>query len=366
MMEQPETIQKVDVTSLERELRDLWKQMAAKSQTEGEQAVTRACVHNLAVYAPGESSESQLGRLLSDMMIEQPGRVILMLTDYNTSRDTRTGWVNAQCHRTAGHRQQVCSEQITIRAGRDELRNLPSLVIPLLVPDVPVFFWWREDLTSDWNLFEEVLENSDRVIVDSALFAEPRESLRRLSGIIKANQGVASFSDLNFNRLTPWRQMIAEFFDHMTCKRMLGSISTIDIQAHSHAEISAQSLMLISWLAARLKWKPMTRGASLLYTNQDGRQVNVRLFTRPPVKNQGRGLTSVTLRSENPAFTFYLAMDPETRYLRGTVEMKGTRPADRTIRLSGTLEEESVRRELEILGTDRIYEEMMTLLERIL
>lgn len=361
-----EVAQKTDVSSLEWELRELWKQMATKSQQDAEQAVTRACVHNLAVYAPGDRSETELSRLLSDLMIEQPGRVILMLADPKNPAESLSAWVNAQCHRTSGERQQVCSEQIVVRAAGSEVRNLPSLVIPLLVPDLPVFFWWRDDLSAEWESFEEVVENADRVIVDSGRFAQPVESLRRLISISKSLRGSASFSDLNWNRLTPWRQMTAGFFDHAACSAALASVTGVDIQAYSPTGFSTQGLMLASWLASRLGWNPLSGGNNVLLMDARGRRIRVRIFVRPPVDGGMRGIAAVTLRAESPEMTVHMALDAGTRYLRGTVEMAGAKPVDRNLRLGHAAEEECMAGELEILGTDRMYEEAMNLLERIL
>jgi glucose-6-phosphate dehydrogenase assembly protein OpcA len=366
-MTQPQAPERIDVATLERQLGDLWKQMASKSQEEGQQtAVTRACVHNLVVYAPGERSESELSRLLADLMVDQPGRVILMLSDQSIRRDTLSGWVNAQCHFTAGQRQQVCSELITVRAGRSELHNLSSLVIPLLVPDLPIFFWWREDLTTDWKLFEELLENADRVILDSARFTQPVPSLKRVVEILRAERGATSFSDLNWNRLTPWRQMITGFFDHTSCRGMLNCISSLDIQASTTSKASAEAILLVGWLASRLKWQPDSRANPLSFLNTEGKRVNVRIFTRAPGKEDFRGLATVTLRAEDPQFTLHLATDLETRYVRGLVEMQGMRPADRVARLGRWGEEGCLVSELEILGPDRIYEDLMELLDLIL
>ena len=356
----------VDVAILERELHDLWKQMAGKSQQDGEQAVTRACVHNLVVYAPGERSETELSRALSDLMVDQPGRVILILADPKNSTDSLSAWVNAQCHRTSGERQQVCSEQIVVRAAGPQVRNLSSLVIPLLVPDLPVFFWWRDDLSAEWTAFEEVVENADRVIVDSARFAQPVETLRRLASIANSLRGSTSFSDLNWNRLTPWRQMTAGFFDHAVCGSALASLTAVDIQAHSPTGFSTQALMLASWLAARLGWKPLSGGDNILLTDAKGRRIQVRIFVRPPVEGSPRGLSTVTLRAESPAVTLHMALDPETRYLRGAAETAGARAAERTSRAGRAGEEECLAGEMEILGPDRMYEEAMSLLERIL
>lgn len=359
-------VERADVATLERELRDLWKQMAAKTQDNGEQAVTRACVHNLVIYAPGDRSETELSRMLSDLMVDQPGRVILVLSDEGVERNAMNAWVNAQCHRTSGQRQQVCSEQIVVRAGVDSISSLSSLVIPLLVPELPVFFWWRADLNDDWQYFEEVMENADRVIVDSARFSKPLESLRKLISIVKAEKGNTSFSDLNWGRITPWRQMIAGFFEHTACRNTVNSISSVDIQSYSPSGFSTQAFLLACWLGARLKWNPISGGNNVLLMESGGRQLRQRLFVRPPVAGAARGIASVTLRTEKPPITFHMALDAGTRYLRGSVEMEGARPADTTVRLGAGAEDERLACELEILGRDRIFEETLALLERIL
>jgi glucose-6-phosphate dehydrogenase assembly protein OpcA len=159
--------------------------------------------------------------------------------------------------------------------------------------------------------------------------------------------------------------MTAGFFDHAFCSGTLSSISGLDIQANSATGFSSEALMFAAWLASRLHWTHLSEGNNVLLMDADGKQVRIRIFVRPPAPNGARGIAAVTLRADSPAVTFHMALDAETKYLRGTVEMECARPAVLTSRL-GASEGEFLAGELEILGPDRIYETTINILERIM
>src|SRR5262245_47845557 len=110
-----------DVASLERELRELWEGMASKGAEQ--EAVTRACVHNLIVYAPGEKSDAEVNSIIAEITVQNPGRVFILLPDPASKNDRTNAWVSAQCYRTAGKREQVCCEQIMLRAEGEAVRE---------------------------------------------------------------------------------------------------------------------------------------------------------------------------------------------------------------------------------------------------
>ena len=68
----------------------------------------------------------------------------------------------SSCWAAAGG--EVCSEQVLISAARNAL---PSAVVPLLLSDLPAFVWWQGAIGMDDEVLTELIELSDRLIVDS-------------------------------------------------------------------------------------------------------------------------------------------------------------------------------------------------------
>ena len=61
--------------------------------------------------------------------------------------------------------------------------HLTAVVLPLL-PELPVFTWWEGTPPFDQQVFDELTSVTDRLIVDSAAFADPLADLRRLAAAI--------------------------------------------------------------------------------------------------------------------------------------------------------------------------------------
>ena len=75
-----------------------------------------------------------------------------------------------------GGGKQVCSEEINIVAGGDRIHRVPPVVNALLIPDMPVAFWWVGDLPNEHEEYVELLlEPADRLIVDSVAFDSPAD-----------------------------------------------------------------------------------------------------------------------------------------------------------------------------------------------
>jgi glucose-6-phosphate dehydrogenase assembly protein OpcA len=178
--------------------------------------------------------------------------------------------VDSFCHAGEKSVRKLCCEEVSLSASGRFVAELPSAAVPLLVPDLPVFLWWREDLPAADNVFAELVERADRVIIDSAEFANPGAQISALASLVtspKENQ--ASFSDLNWERLTAWRSLLAGFFDKQALPKAqraaLDDIANvrIDYAAGSvTAALAAQPLLITGWLASRLGWtirKPLTQ-----------------------------------------------------------------------------------------------------------
>ena len=129
------------VAALERELARLRRAQTAHAREQG-RTIARASVLNLVVYAEREVHARRAALSISELSLRHPSRAIVLLADRG-AREGVEGRIDMHCHLpSADSLQQVCYEQILLRARGDSDERLASAVIPLLVPDLPVFLWW--------------------------------------------------------------------------------------------------------------------------------------------------------------------------------------------------------------------------------
>lgn len=234
----------VDVGQVERELEAM---LGASKASDGGVA-TRARMSNLVVFATTEAAESGLNESLAEVSDRHPSRVLLLLADGEQEEQPRA-WVSALCRSGDGGRR-ICSEQVSIRAGGEGLRRLPSVVRPLLVGDLPTALWWAVPTPPPLfgDLFFELAGMARRVLWDSTIWLDEAVGLRAVAGWADGVDPRIGLVDLAWVRLAPWRGAIA---------RALGPaanrISSVRIQHGPQA--LPKALLLAGWLGDRLGWR---------------------------------------------------------------------------------------------------------------
>ena len=94
------------------------------------------------VLADESEGAAGIAQTLGLVMQDHPNRaVIVRVRDgFEPPLDFQ---VTAQCWRPFGRQRQICCEQIEIAASDAALADLPSVVLPLAAPDLPVIVWSR-------------------------------------------------------------------------------------------------------------------------------------------------------------------------------------------------------------------------------
>jgi glucose-6-phosphate dehydrogenase assembly protein OpcA len=133
----------------------------------------------------------------------------------------------------------MISEVIEIRLHGNASRHPASLVLPLLISDLPVFCRWRG--SPDWgsSALEELVEVADRLVVDSS---EWRGALPRAYAELARRFDRVAASDIAWRRTLPWRVALAERWPGIRRARRL----TVEGPR-------ADALLLAGWLKARLR-----------------------------------------------------------------------------------------------------------------
>ncbi|MEH0934977.1 glucose-6-phosphate dehydrogenase assembly protein OpcA [Micromonospora psammae] len=130
---------------------------------------------------------------------------------------------------------------VTRMYGRLAL-HAESVVMPLLVPDVPVVTWWHGEPPAEIATdFLGVV--ADRRITDAAQAADPIEALRQ-----RARDYAPGDTDLAWSRITPWRTLVAGAFDTTAARVCEATVVA--------PRTDPTAALMRGWLAARLGIEP--------------------------------------------------------------------------------------------------------------
>ena len=140
-----------------------------------------------------------------------------------------------------GGRLGPCEAVVMRMFGRLAL-HAESVVLPLLVPDVPVVTWWHSE-PPDQIATDFLGVVADRRITDAAQAVDPIAALHE-----RAVDYAPGDTDLAWTRITPWRTLVAGAFDTTEAK-------VIGAKVTAPATDPTARLMM-GWLKARLGIEP--------------------------------------------------------------------------------------------------------------
>jgi glucose-6-phosphate dehydrogenase assembly protein OpcA len=352
----------VDVATIEHELTQLWK-AAAEDTLEG-QPVIRACVLNLVAYAPDRDAAEQINDVISRVSGRHPSRSIVIVAERRARSARLQASISAHCQIAPEGGKQVCSEQITLRASGPAVDELHGTVLPLLVPDLPVLLWWHGEPPLTGHLFRELLNICDRLVVDSAHFS-PERAERALMGLqrLMEEDGVA-VSDLNWSRLTHWRDLVAQFFDAPPGRQYLDRLDRVEVEItsrHARGLYLTEGLLLVGWLASRLAWVledgRRSRGGAMAFGFRSAAGA-VEVEVKPEPAHPDEGLHSIRLLAPGSA-TFSLSRIPDDESCVAVTAEVSEGGHSRVVRMDRPSEADLLCEELEMQGHDRVFEEAL-------
>ena len=267
----------LDVSRIEAELGKL-RYMVAGESAGAQGFALRTSLLNMVVYAEREESADFASRVIEDLASHHPSRALIVLAQPHDGESRIEARLAAHSHISRSLEQSVCCEEIALRVAGPAARHLHSVIVPLLVPDLPVHIWWTEALPADSHLFLQLMETSDHVIVDSQHFADQTGDLVRLAALADERPR-ATVGDLNWDRLEPWR----DFFDRQKAiadmRHHFSSVKSVEIRyAHGRGtHLPGQAFILLAWLARELGWDTRSVSAHgrnrLTFLVDEGRQV---------------------------------------------------------------------------------------------
>jgi glucose-6-phosphate dehydrogenase assembly protein OpcA len=291
----------VDAASIERALTALWKTASGR---EGEAAVIRACSCNLVVVARDRNEAQDVLPVVARIAEWHPSRTVIAYREPAAPEENpMEGWISAQCSFAGQGAPQICSEAIVIAARGKAADELPPTLLSLLAPDLDVFLYWRSFSAQELPWFEKISRFANLLIVDSHGSKDNPEERRRLLEFLTALPEGTAVRDLNWSRLTAWRDLVAQFFDAPVFRDEPYHISEVEIfrSVAAPGNIPTRTLLLTGWLASSLQWRRIAaeRNSDQWLSRWESRsgEVTVRFSGSPARHEEEPGISSVVIRT---------------------------------------------------------------------
>ena len=211
---------------------DIERRLDALEEQEAEQ---RTSVLTHMVWAPPEWARA-VERVMRGLGARVPSRTLILHPDPKAGSDRLDARIEHHCFPEGG--ESVLAEVVHIWLRGRTARVPASVVVSLLLPDLPAFLRWRGKPPFGRPEFAELVEVADRLIVDSCEWTGLPGSLGRIAEVF---DGI-TVSDLAWARTLPWRAGLADLWPEIKKAR------TLHVTGRK-----AEALLLGGWLRSRLR-----------------------------------------------------------------------------------------------------------------
>jgi len=224
----------------------------------GNHVVARTSVLNLVVLAVDEGTAERCAATIASAASRHASRSLILSAADPDGEPGLEASVEALSLTTAAGRIETGAETIYIRACGETGRHLASIIVPLLVHDLPVALWWPNDPPFDSHRAERLLPLADRLIVDgSAWSGNGLDTMAKLATVAEGLNLVAI--DWALLRQSRWREAAASVYDLPDLRPYLGAVRRIDV-AYATDDPGdpagdtnvVRPLYHVAWLASRL------------------------------------------------------------------------------------------------------------------
>ncbi len=306
----------------------LWTSLGEEEKQLGKPTVLRACAMTLIVATDEPDEGFFASQTISELMREHPSRgIVLAVTEQGAEEPEAR--VLAQCWKPFGKAQQICCEQIEVKARLESWPKVGPILLGLIAADLPVVFWcrYRNAFNSAAGTYqrrgiEGVMELASKTIVDT----HGLETVAALEQISSWRQQGRVVADLEWTRLTPWREPLGHLFDNQARENRFSNFHTVEI-SHSEEKPSPAELYAAGWLSAPYK-------ARVSFKKVDG---------------FGSGLQSIALHSDAETITF-------ERTGKECMRIHSTNGRERRYSYADASIEALMTEELSIIGADPAFD----------
>jgi Glucose-6-phosphate dehydrogenase subunit len=174
---------------------------------------------------------------LEGMAERHPSRTILLFPEPNADDNRLDARAEVERWEVPDTDRGLVTEvvELTLRGSRAQAPA--SIVEPLLISDLPVFLRWRGEPPWGTAELEQLIEVTDRLIVDSTEWDDVPESYRLLTELFPR----CAASDIAWARTSRWRSHLATLWPG------IAEVQTLRVRG-----TAAQAWLLCGWLRSKL------------------------------------------------------------------------------------------------------------------
>lgn len=264
----------VTPSTIQKELNILWDSLENKNKM-------RASLFNLIFYCKTSPRNEYIRKITQKIIEKFPARIFFITSEESDEKipvKTAISIMSAE----QGEYDITC-DFIEVSTTRASELDVPFIIMPHIIPDLPIFVVWAEDPSEKSALREELQNIATRFIFDSETTQDLKNFARSILDIKEKSH--CEIADLNWARLESWRDLLVAVFsdDSLIAKLKKMHRLTIEYNAQTtpffcHTKI--QSLYLQAWLASRLEWKILSTkvegdNLQMHYHNPLGDEVSV-------------------------------------------------------------------------------------------
>lgn len=362
----------MDATVIERHIGDLWKDVTAETAYPG---AVRTSILNLVIYAGTPERAERISQDMARHPRRHGSRTILLIAERDRPGSSVDAVASVRCSAVESDAPPLCYEEITVTGVGRVADHLSSVVIPLLVAELPTYLWWPGQPPFGHRVFNQMLGVADQLLIDSSQFASPGDGLAHLARLSRAQQGV---DDLNWGRLAPWREVIAQFFDGTAWEPYAYGLRSLHLTFGSGPDAAraatATTLLLAGWIGSRLQWAPestldaMISEATTLTVEQGDRLVDITTAFEEAGEALAGRLTGIELVSQPKGVAparFDVRRLGDMRHACSTMNVHDGVQLQRVVPLQIETDAELLSRELEQSGHDTLYESVVGLASQL-
>ena len=285
---------------------------------DSEHAHPRNCVMTLVAVVDAQGEERRAQRTCRIIGAQHPAQAIVIRQEPGARGREIDAWIVTDVMRPAASCAVEC-EIVTLHVPGAVGDHIGALIDPLLVSGVPTYLWWAGTPPFGRAELHDALRVCDAMVFDSARFEEPYHAFRGLSRMISAEHRKLGLADLQWSRLRPWRETIAQFFTPFDRRPFLQGISELGIDYAGQGRGNRIAAAFITgWMASALGWKMQraTAGSGGVvaahYTS--GRrsiEVNFRSVPKEHLANGEVSAVRVAGTSQGTTFRLTVQRDPD-------------------------------------------------------
>ena len=236
-------------------LNEIRKKFAVEEAQDAEHPHPRPCVMTLVAVASSEAEERRAQRAARQIGKLHPAQLVVIRDQPELRPGQIDGAIVTDTHRPESASAVQC-ELVMLRVRGAAGEHLAALVDPLLPSGVPTYLWWVGTPPFGKREFTDALRICDSLVIDSSRFEAPYRSFMELTELGESSHHKLGVADLQWARLEPWRETVAQFFAPADRRLFMNGISEVGVDYVGEGRGNrVGASLLIGWLASAVGWK---------------------------------------------------------------------------------------------------------------